>query len=56
MRMSVFGSTTAASPYRREQDRAALVRTQATEFWQRLTLSSILVLSAFLNLFQLTRE
>jgi 4-amino-4-deoxy-L-arabinose transferase-like glycosyltransferase len=56
MRMSVFGSTTAALPYRREQDRAAQVRMQTAVFWRRLALTAIVGLSVFLNLFQLTRE
>jgi 4-amino-4-deoxy-L-arabinose transferase-like glycosyltransferase len=56
MRMSVFGSTTVAPPFRREQDRPAQVRMQAAVFWQRLALTAIVSLSAFLNLFQLTRE
>src|SRR5215207_6064569 len=56
MRMSVSGSTIAAPPSRREQDRSAQVGTQTVVFWQRLALTVILGLSAFLNLFQLTRE
>ena len=56
MRMSVSGSTIAAPPSRREQDRPAQVGTQTVVFWQRLALTVILGLSAFLNLFQLTRE
>jgi 4-amino-4-deoxy-L-arabinose transferase-like glycosyltransferase len=56
MRISGFGSTTAAPPYRREQDRPAQLRMQAAVVWQRLALTAIVGLSAFLNLFQLTRE
>src|SRR5215218_6304939 len=56
MRMSVSGSTIAAPPSRREQDRPAQVRMLAAVFWQRLALTAIVGLSAFLNLFQLTRE
>lgn len=51
--MSVSGTTTAAPPSHREQDRPAQVRVQAAVFWQRLALTAIVGLSAFLNLFQL---
>jgi 4-amino-4-deoxy-L-arabinose transferase-like glycosyltransferase len=54
--MSVSGTTTAAPPSHREQDRPAQVRVQAAVFWQHLALTVIVGLSAFLNLFQLTRE
>src|SRR5215213_3072892 len=56
MRMSVSGTSIAAPPSGRERDRPAQVGTQTVVVWQRLALTVILGLSAFLNLFELTRE